>query len=268
MIPRKIPLTVSFLIVILVITLAGCDRNSKTLSVHSTDYNGLTVMTEGSFDMEAAKSWYLDDNPYRNNTCYITVRDGSIFVENRYYENGTYLLKCDYGYFMGVNFGVYDGWVRYYPYNSGELELDNSVVANENCLGFIMVSDEKAYLLTCDNFDAREERGRLYELICDRENRTWKWNIVCEIEGTPLGFTFDGEKKAIYVITDVSIVVIDDNYKMSAVAETKYPAMVAPTSVAVLGGNLYCGSPMGIYEFMLDSGEEIWYPMDYSRYVK
>ena len=34
-----------------------------------------------------------------------------------------------------------------------------------------------------------------------------------------------------------------------------------------MDGKIYGGSPMGVYEYELDTGIERWYPMDYSQYI-
>ena len=33
-------------------------------------------------------------------------------------------------------------------------------------------------------------------------------------------------------------------------------------------GLLICGTALGVYEYRLDTSEEYWYPIDYTKYVR
>lgn len=255
-------------ICLVAILLEGCNCENKKLCVYSIDYYNLREIKEGKFDYDIARKWYLDENPYRECACYILIRNSNLVIENRYENNGVDVYKGDYGYFIGVDDGVYDGWVRYYPYNSGAMKYESSIVANENCKGIVMINREKGYIITCNLFETGSNIGSVYELTCDNDKKTWEWTRAVTIKDYPLVSAYCEEDELLYVITDNSILSIDYKHNIHILKNTDFPAKVAPNSAVVFGGNLYCGSPMGIYEFEIDSGKEHWYPMNYSKYVK
>jgi hypothetical protein len=39
-------------------------------------------------------------------------------------------------------------------------------------------------------------------------------------------------------------------------------------SIVLFEDELYCGSALGIYRYNPETGESLWYPMDYEKYVE
>lgn len=251
-----------------VLVLTSCNRGER-IAVYSADYRGLTGLKEGEFDSDAAKTWYLNQNPYRDFSCHVSEKNGKLFISNRPGNEGIYSFKGDLGYFIGVDFGVYDGWVRYYPYNSGESGDSPVLVIGENCKGMIAADNRRGYLLTRNLFGDEDAGGSLYELVLDDGSGEWKWNLIAKTDDAPVCFTYSDDDDTVYIITYASVVSVTIKSGSAAVLKTTdNTAKNAANSMVKIGNSLFCGTAMGVYEFRLDSGEEHWYPMDYGKYVR
>ena len=55
---------------------------------------------------------------------------------------------------------------------------------------------------------------------------------------------------------------------IAVVEEETFWYMVEITSIILYDGDLYCGSALGIYRYNPETGESLWYPTDYEKYVE
>ncbi len=254
---------------IIIVCFAGCNRRAERIEVFSPDFPNLRKLTACEFDSDKNEKYYSGDSSYLPFlSCRIEKKGASIIVrKTRENEGYTHIILLDYGYFIGVNIGEFDGWVRFYPYNSACFGLESTLVVNENCLGFIKISNQKGYLVTEDyrSMSPFNCFGHLFELNADYDSGTVKWEKIAETDTAPFAFTYDEETESVYMATCTSIIMIDKNHTGKIVKETEMPFEILINSMIKIGNSLFCGSFTGIYEYRIDSDEEFWYPFDFDK---
>ena len=265
-------------LLLFVLVFSACTKgDSNVLHVKSIDYNGLTELTAAEPDEEMIRNWILiDQNAYSDYTCCLTISGNQIVVSNYDTYPNTYITqRTANGYFVGVDVGEFDGWVKYFPHYSTlgpEIAGPSRDVVNENCRGFVEEgSGNIVYLFTCDYAGLYPPgSGYIYELHFPSLNgeREWEWVRVNEIEGIPLFLEYDRENKIIYIVSSLELVAFSlEDYSVTALADLSLWQYSAATSMVRLNDKLYIGMAMGIYEYDLTTAETKWYPMDYSKYV-
>ena len=136
---------------LIIIFVWSCSNDRNSLAVTSTDYADLNRMEAGAFDEKLARSWYDVNNPYWERNCHISYENGVLLVQDQDGEQEVYSFAGDNGYFLGIDMGEFDGWVRYYPYHSEQPEAGESVlVVDQNAKGFCRIDNRNAYLFTAD----------------------------------------------------------------------------------------------------------------------
>lgn len=261
--------------VLLVLTLAvlcSCKAEETTLKVKSIDYDGLTELTAAEPDEEMIKNWSLiSQNPYVDYICYLTVSGESLVVSNFHDSPNTFMThRTTNGYFLGVDVGEFDGWVKYFPYYSAvapEIVGSSRDVVNENCRGFVEDWSRNVYLFTWDYAGLYSPgSGVIYELRLPSLDGEWEWKQVAEAAGKPLFFEYDRENKIIYVVSSMELVAFSlEDYSVTTLSDLSLWG--AATSMVRIDNKLYIGMAMGIYEYDLTTTETKWYPMDYPKYV-
>lgn len=256
------------LLTVILLMCSSCKSDKRTLEVTSYDYQGLKQFEAGEIKARLIP-WYSVDNPYIDYSCYITVENGKLKVENYIPDEESSIMWGNYGYFVGVNV-FEEGWVCYYPYAWywAEEVQEPQLVVGENCLGFIRLDKENGYVVTF-------ERGytscvaHLYSLEYSEAERKWVWNCEATIDDGINTYLFDPDEQCIYIFTNEGIECfsIKDKTLRTVKMSRILKQHIYANSAVKLNGKLYCGSPMGIYEYDIDTDEEFWYPMDYEKYV-
>lgn len=249
---------------------SSCSGAENYLSVSSDDYTGLTKMVVGEVDEEAAKSWiYVDRNPYIDHVCNVSVHNGKLWVSDRYEEEKNAIMPMNYGYFVGVNLHD-EGWVGYYPYGwlDPATPAEMTLVARENCFGFVRISQDKGYVFTAE-VGLTEYTGHLYSISFSEPEHRWTWECVATFENGPDTYLYDESEQCIYIFTnkDVKKYSVTDETLTTVKESDILSKGVGLLSAVLLNGKIYGGSPMGIYEFDPKTGEERWFQMDYGKYI-
>ena len=264
---KKIKMHCVILILLFVIFVPSCS-NSAPLLINSFDYPKLVQLKPGEFDSDIANDWYSYE--YAEYSCYVSINEGELLISNRTNETKVYTEMFNYGYFVGVDLGEFDGWVKYYPYNSIDLgETDGTLVVAENCAAIVKRSNVNGYLLTSDygGIIGNDDIGHAYELQYSTAKDDWTYEIIGPLGGRPLNCFYVEEEDKLYVVTTQNIVVITNAKQIEIIVESNLIKSICPNSIVFLEGTLYCGSPFGIYRYNISTGEEIWYPVDYSKVV-
>ena len=138
------------------------------------------------------------------------------------------------------------------------------MVIYEACRGFYRreLKDDNALLLT-----SGIRGGTLLSLTADREEGKWDWEIIAEFDSVPRRFTV-GEDGVAYVVCRDSIRSVSLDRNISILKKTDIPFYATVNSMIVKDGSLICGTALGVYEYRLDTSEEYWYPIDYTKYVR
>ena len=265
---KKKSTAVLVLLAVILLMCSSCKSDKRTLEVTSYDYQGLKQFEAGEIKARLIP-WHSVDNPYIDYSCYITVENGKLKVENHIPDEESSIMWGNYGYFVGVNV-FEEGWVCYYPYAGywAEEVQEPQLVVGENCLGFIRLDKENGYVVTF-------ERGytscvaHLYSLEYSEAERKWVWNCEATIDDGINTYPFDPDEQCIYIFTNEGIECfsIKDKTLRTVKMSRILKQHIYANSAVKLNGKLYCGSPMGIYEYDIDTDEEFWYLMDYEKYV-
>lgn len=255
---RKIRIVGFFLSVFFL--LSSCNHGTR-LSVCSVDYPTLRYLYADTFDYDMALEWFLPNNPYAEYSCAISLLNGELYVENPSESPTSFVEEFDNGYFVGLDLGEFDGWVKYYPYHSRLHEEDGIIVCKENCKGIIKVNSQRGYLLTGEYF---QSKGNIY--LINFSDDAWTWSEPILLDGYPLAY-FISNDGFVYVVTDQNIVQITSNLEVEVIVQSELLASIGANSIVYKDDIIYCGSPMGIYSYSVSSNEEFWYPIHYDMII-
>lgn len=252
---------------------AGSCAPVDHVRVLSADYPKLRYLEPGEFDEALSWKWYSDENPYNSYVCKVGIQDGMLTVNNGEDFPKTHIQGFHCGYFLGVDYGESDGWVRYYPYYSTLPEAgDSQMVVEENCRGIIGLDLETGLLLTEQHHgfwvNRAEEIGSIFLLQLDCATWKWSWKKIAKTHGAPRVICEAGDGNGWYIATDYELVFLSQDFNVSTLISESLISKIGANSIVNLNGKIWCGSPIGVYCFDLQTQDETWYPMDYAKYVK
>ena len=267
---KKLSVILGTLFAILLIVSCASKNRVKVLS---TDYPELRYLEPGEFDEKLSWKWNLNENPYNSYACGVGVQDGTLTVNNTGRSQKSYTEGFDGGYFLGVDYGEFDGWVRYYPYYSTYPETgDSQMVVEENCRSIVKLDLQTGLLLTAQSggilVEHTEDYGSIFLLQFDSTTLKWSWEKVAKTHGAPRAICEACDENGWYIATDYELVFLTADYKATTLISGSLISKIGANSIINLDGKIWCGSPMGIYCFDMHTQSEVWYPMDYARYVK
>lgn len=232
-------------------------------------------LEKAPFDKKRSSDWYLD-NPYSFDNCFVSLKNGKLFISDSE-ENPkrkTFLYSADNGYFIGINLGHYDGWVRYYPYMSTYPEAEEpKLVCDEHCHGFEETAKNTAYLFTVfpnpDSNRSSKEDTHIWVLSPDPVDYIWSWEVVGTVEGTLEIYYYDESEQLFYLFTTCGVFEykLKDRMVTKRLASECLPYLDCNSAVRI-GDAIFCGSSLGVYSFDLTSDCESWYPVYYEKYIK
>lgn len=256
--------------------LSSCTEEGQRLTVYSDDYPGLTALYQGDMEVKQIQEWHHPDYRYRNHACHLSMKDGNLIVSDTLPDETFRIYQGKNGYFFGVSMHTYDGWVRYSPYRDPNATDQQVVVTNDHCQGFIEIDDENAFLMTYNYFaDSQEERetaGTLYRLTYAGDGDVaWRWEVVVSFPDRPIVGGYDKETDALYLtVSDrngiTRLLSVTTEGTVTPIMETEWLSYMPPLSIVKRGQSILCGTQAGIYEYRLETAEEVWYPMDYEAY--
>ena len=182
------------LLAVILLMCPSCTSDKRTLEVTSYDYQGLKQFEAGEIDGTRLASWYLVDNPYIDYSCYITVENGKLKVENYIPDEESSVMWGDHGYFVGVNL-FEEGWVCYYPYAwyLPAYAQEPQLVVGENCAGFIKLDRQNGYVFTYDS-SFMSCVAHLYSLEYSESEKQWMWNCEATFDDGINTYLFDSEE--------------------------------------------------------------------------
>lgn len=113
----------------IVFLLVSCDGNFDRIKVSIDGEERVLISKE--FDKEA---YIYEDTDTHKVT--MNVNTGQIIIKS-VDSISSDILCVDNGYFVGVNIGEFDGWVKYYPYHSNLTDITGGkTVVHENLVRF------------------------------------------------------------------------------------------------------------------------------------
>jgi len=265
------------------LTLASCSA-PNTIEVTSMDYPSLTKMSPGEFDENLCSYYILANYKWHNYSCRLSVENGKLFVSNERadmpYEQHE---MFNHGYLLGTDYGEFSGWVRWclqeeliYP-EGKRPTVEETVLSDENCRFIIRLERETdcafVVLDTVCMMDDYEADTLVYRFERIRTGSGYDYTLefteIASLGGDCTAYFNSIEEECVYLATDCGIYKLNyDGAVETVVEEENFRYMVEITSIVLYEGELYCSSPLGIYRYNPETGESLWYPMDYEKYAE
>jgi len=265
------------------LTLASCSA-PNTIEVTSMDYPSLTKMSPGEFDENLCSYYILANYKWHNYSCRLSVENGKLFVSNERadmpYEQHE---MFNHGYLLGTDYGEFSGWVRWclqeeliYP-EGKRPTVEETVLSDENCRFIIRLERETdcafVVLDTVCMMDDYEADTLVYRFERIRAGSGYDYSLefteIASLGGDCTAYFNSIEEECVYLATDCGIYKLNyDGAVETVVEEENFRYMVEITSIVLYEGELYCSSPLGIYRYNPETGESLWYPMDYEKYAE
>ena len=265
------------------LTLASCSA-PNTIEVTSMDYPNLTKMSPGEFDESLCWKYILANYKWHNYSCRLSVENGKLFVSNERadmpYEQHE---MFNHGYLLGTDYGEFSGWVRWclqeeliYP-EGKRPTVEETVLSDENCRFIIRLERETdcafVVLDTVCMMDDYEADTLVYRFERIRAGSGYDYSLefteIASLGGDCTAYFNSIEEECVYLATDCGIYKLNyDGAVETVVEEENFRYMVEITSIVLYEGELYCSSPLGIYRYNPETGESLWYPMDYEKYAE
>ena len=274
---------IALLLIVSLLTLASCSA-PNTIEVASNDYMYLTKMTPGEFDKDLCSYYVLANYKWHNYSCRLSVENGKLFVSNERadmpYEQHE---MFNHGYLLGTDYGEFSGWVRWclqeeliYP-EGKRPTVEETVLSDENCRFIIRLERETdcafVVLDTVCMMDDYEADTLVYRFERIRTGSGYDYTLefteIASLGGDCTAYFNSIEEECVYLATDCGIYKLNyDGAVETVVEEENFRYMVEITSIVLYEGELYCSSPLGIYRYNPETGESLWYPMDYEKYAE
>lgn len=274
---------IALLLIVSLLTLASCSA-PNTIEVTSMDYPNLTKMLPGEFDENLCSYYILANYKWHNYSCRLSVENGKLFVSNeRADATDTKSEMFPDGYLLGTDYGEFSGWVRWclqeeliYPEDRTPTVKDTEL-SDENCR-FIIRPDRHAdyafvILDTVCMMNDYEVDTLVYKFECISDasgyDYTLEFNEVASLGGDCTAYLNCQEEECVYLATGCGIYKLNYDGTLEAVTEDEiFRYMVQITSIVLYEDEIYCASPLGIYRYNPETGESLWYPMNYEKIVE
>ena len=274
---------IAVLLIASLLTLASCSA-PNTIEVTSMDYPSLTKISPGEFDESLCWKYILANYKWHNYSCRLSVENGKLFVSNERADiTDTKSEMFPDGYLLGTDFGEFSGWVRWclheeliYP-EGKRPTVEETVLSDENCRFIIRLERETdcafVVLDTVCMMDDYEADTLVYRFERIRAGSGYDYTLefteIASLGGDCTAYFNSIEEECVYLATDCGIYKLNyDGAVETVVEEENFRYMVEITSIVLYEGEIYCSSPLGIYRYTPETGESLWYPMDYEKYVE
>ena len=274
---------IALLLIVSLLTLASCSA-PNTIEVTSMDYPNLTKMSPGEFDENLCSYYILANYKWHNYSCRLSVENGKLFVSNERADMPDEQHEMfNHGYLLGTDFGEYSGWVRWCLYEELIYPEDRTPSSKETVLSeyncrFIIRPDRHAdyafvILDTVCMMNDYEVDTLVYKFECISDGSgydyTLEFNEIASLGGDCTAYLNCQEEECVYLATDCGIYRLKYDGTLEAVTEDEiFRYMVQITSIVLYEDEIYCASPLGIYRYNPETGESLWYPINYEKIVE
>ncbi len=267
----------------IMIHLPSC-TSPNIIEVTSKDYPKLTKMEPGEFDKHRGSDFILVTSEWHNYSCKLSVENGKLFVSNEEADipYAQYAMFSD-GYLLGTDLGEFSGWVRWCLYEESVYPEDRTPTVKETVLSednsrFIIKPTRHAdyafvildTVCMLEDLDADTVIYR-FEPISDGSGYDYRLEFkeIASLGGNATAYFNCEEEECIYLATECGITRLNyDGTVETVVEEENFRYMVQITSIVLYEDEFYCSSPLGIYRYNPETGESLWYPMDYEKYAE
>ena len=276
--------TVIVILLILSLLTASSCSSPNTIEVTSMDYPNLTKLSPGEFDDKLSSDYILADYKWHNYSCRLSIENDKLFISNERadmpYEQH---VMFNHGYLLGTDFGEFSGWVRWclqeeliYP-EGKRPTVEETVLSEENCRFIIRPERDADYAFVIldtvcmmNNYDVDTLVYR-FECISDESgyNYTLEFKELATLGGDCTAYLNCQEEECVFLATECGIYKLNYDGTLETVTEDEiFRYMVQITSIVLYEDEIYCSSPLGIYRYNPETGESLWYPIDYEKYAE
>lgn len=235
----------------LVLILTSCSSKYNNLKV-SIDGDE-RVLIPGVYDEEL---YIYEDSPIKiPDKKAVMEMDSDKIIVKLVEPTSSGILCVNNGYFVGVNVGEFDGWVKYFPYYSDLTDMTGgTTVIHENWVDFIKIDNSFGYVITYIPSILGNGSGSIYTLeLIESE---WTWNLFASLDFIPCSVTMVNDN--MIIAGKGTIVEVDDVGTINTIV--KSDILTYPDSIVVLNGRYYCVDSIGIYEYDTSDSTEKWFP--------
>ena len=269
------------LLVLSLLILATSCTAPHSIEVTSKDYPKLMKMSQSEFDEELYLEATNPDFKWHGYMCTLKLEDGVITVKNGNEDlNSTQYVQFNHGYLIGASLW-HDGWLRWFSHASSHYPEGQEpiirLLSKENCRYIIKEDNDNAIIVS-----VLPTIGVGDDYITDGETIIYdfdvNWDKNDEEDGYELALTeitrFAGETRAyfkdgndFYFVTDQSITKMTRDGKTEVLVRSHIFYQIGVDSIVLFEDELYCGSALGIYRYNPETGESLWYPLDFEKYA-
>lgn len=269
------------LLILSVLTASSCSA-PNTIEVTSKDYPKLTKISPEAFDEQLYYDAINADYKWKGYGCTLKLEDGKLVIENGNEDlSATKYVHFNHGYLIGASLW-HDGWLRWFSHASSHYPEGQEpiirLLSKENCRYIIKEDNDNAIIVS-----VLPTIGVGDDYITDGETIIYdfdvNWDKNDEEDGYELTLTeiarFAGETRAyfkdgndFYFVTDQSITKMTRDGKTEVLVRSHIFYQIGVDSIVLFEDELYCGSALGIYRYNPETGESLWYPMDYEKYAE
>lgn len=274
---------IALLLIVSLLTLASCSE-PNTIEVTSKDYPNLTKMEPGEFDKGLSSDYVLANYKWGNYSCKLSVENGKLFISNEradmpYEQHAMF----NHGYLLGTDFGEFSGWVRWclqeelmYP-EGKRPTVEETVLSEENCRFIIRPERDADYafviLDTVCMMNDYEADTLVYRFERHRADSGYDYTLefteIASLGGDCTAYLNCQEEECVYLASECGIYKLNYDGTLETVTEDEiFRYMVQITSIVLYEDEIYCSSPLGIYRYNPETGESLWYPMNYEKIVE
>ena len=238
-------------------------------------------MSQSEFDEELYLEATNPDFKWHGYMCTLKLEDGVITVKNGNEDlNSTQYVQFNHGYLIGA-YLWHDGWLRWFSHASSHYPEGQEpiirLLSKENCRYIIKEDNDNAIIVS-----VLPTIGVGDDYITDGETIIYdfdvNWDKNDEEDGYELALTeiarFAGETRAyfkdgndFYFVTDQSITKMTRDGKTEVLVRSHIFYQIGVDSIVWFEDELYCGSALGIYRYNPETGEPLWYPLDFEKYA-
>ena len=254
--------TIYFFLIIAIqlLMLNGCSNSTtNTIRVYSHDFSNINKLDAAEFD-----SIHITENITNLPIYRVTKKEGQLWIENgeHYEHQKSSVVMGDNGYFVGLNLGHMDGWVRYFPYFSSYPEAgESAVVTDEYFYAFVEVERNQIYLLTTVPTLADDAACGVFYIYLD--GKEWKWDKIATLDGYPMAYAYNSENNNLFLATQVGLYSSDQCVNIELYNTPTYWQQLSVNSMVLIEDSLYCGTSYGIYVHFVSSDSGEWYPINH-----
>lgn len=255
------------IILLLICTLCSCQagENKKREGSYGS-YPQISDLTSEQISDYKLSAWTNADNPYIPYSTHVSIeKDELKLTVLKYYDSPkSHAVGVNYGFFVGTDYGEFGGFLKFYE----DMDSEGTVFSEDNCYGIVKINNNLCYLISGKWNMKTAGVSSVYKLSVKKNSDEWVTEKIADLDGSTLAYTYSKNENCIYIATWKSLVRLSlSDSKATTLLSPDYWDLLGVNSIENIDGSLYMGTRMGVLEYKSDTGDSIWYPIDYEKYL-